>query len=101
MTEDEIINTIEDEIRAKANAGEDIPSLLRHVQHLVGRKDCKLLTVMCFHKALGAGIASLSPLAGWNGFGGELTDAEVDSLVSPVLEDYRARAKGDVAKVPG
>jgi hypothetical protein len=101
MTDNELINAVGDEICAKANAGEDIPSLLRHVQHLVGRKDSKLLTVMCFHKTFGAGIASLSPLAGWNGFGGELTDAGVVSLVGPVLEDYRARAKGGVANVPG
>jgi len=89
MTDNEHINVLVDELRAMAVGGESVPSLLRRVQRLLGRTDCKLVSVQCFHQAFGAGIASVSPIAGWCGFGGELTDAEVDSLVGVILKDYR------------
>jgi len=89
MTESELIPVIVSELRGMASAGEGTPSLLRRVQHLLGRKDCALISVQCFHKAFGAGIASISPIGGWCRFGGELTDVEVDSLMTSVLEDYR------------
>lgn len=88
MTEDETINAVVVEIRAMAVAGEDASSLLRYIQQSFGRQDCKLVSVQCFCKAFNAGIASVSSIAGWSGFGGELGDAQIDSLLLPVLEDY-------------
>ena len=80
------------ELRAMAIAGRDVPSLLRRIQEIMGRIDCKLVSVQCFHKAFNAGIASVSPVAGWTGFGGELSDERIDSLVGSVLDDYRRTA---------
>jgi hypothetical protein len=91
MTENDLINVVVDELLAMACAVENAPSLLRRIQNLYGRKDCKIISVQCFHKAFGGGVAGVSPVAGWCGFGGELSDAEIDSLVAAVLEDYRKR----------
>jgi hypothetical protein len=89
MTDSELINAVVDELRRIAVTGADVPSLLRRVQQLLGREDCKIMSVQCFHKAFDTGIAAISPIAGWCGFGGELTDAQVNSLVIPILENYR------------
>ena len=89
MSEDELVDAVVREIQTMAIAGEDVPSLLRRVQKVVGRDDCKLISVVCFHKALDVGIASVSAVAGWHGFGGELSDAQVSGFLLPVLEDYR------------
>lgn len=94
MTENEQIDAVVKDLRTMAAAGENVPSLLRHVQHSFGRMDCELVAVQYFHKAFGAGVASISPIAGWCGFGGELTNAEVESFVGAILKDYqRANAK--------
>jgi hypothetical protein len=91
MTDTWQTNVVVNELRAMATAGENTPSILRRVQLLLAQEDCKVLSVQCFHKAFGAGVAAVSAIAGWSGFGGELTDAEVDALLRPVLEDYRKR----------
>jgi hypothetical protein len=91
MTDINLMSVAIDDLRAHASAGESASSLLRRLQQLFGRTDCKLISVQCFHEAFDAGVASVSAVAGWSGFGGELTDAEVDSLLHPVLEGYRAR----------
>lgn len=96
MTENERILAVVHELRAMAVAGENVPSLLRCVQRSLGRTDCKLVSVQCFHKAFNAGIASVSPIAGWCGFGGQLTDTEVDSLVGVVLNNYRESVASEV-----
>ncbi len=94
MTEDELVDVLVHELRAMATAGKDVPSLLGRVQEMFGREDCKLLSVLCFRKAFDASIASISSIAGWRGFGGELSDAQVNSFVLPVLEDYNSRGAG-------
>ena len=91
MTEDERDGMIVNELRAMAIVGEDVPSLLRRIQDMVGQKDCKLLSVIYFRKAFNVGIGSISVLPGWHGFGGELSDARVNTEVLPILEDYRNR----------
>ena len=93
MTEDERDDLIVRDIRAMAIARQDVPSLLRHVQQSLGQKDCKLLSAIYFHRAFGSDIPSISPVAGWHGFGGELSDAQVNEWVSPVLEEFRRVTK--------
>lgn len=75
-----------------AIAGRDVSSLLRRIQEIMGHIDCKLVSVQCLRKAFNAGIASVSPVAGWSGFGGELSDERVNSLVVSVLDEYRRTA---------
>ncbi len=89
MTENDLIVEVSDELRAMATAGKDAAELLRHVQRAFGQEDCKLVSVQCFRTAFGTGIACVSPVAGWCGFGGELSDDQVNSLVSPVIEEFR------------
>jgi hypothetical protein len=91
MTESDRIDHVVDELREMASTGADVPSLLRRIQHSFGINDCKLISVKCFHKAFGGGIAAVSPIGGWSGFGGELSDAEVESFVSPVVKSFRDR----------
>jgi hypothetical protein len=86
---DEIVGKIVPELRSRALNGDDVPSLLRHIQFAFSDKDCKLLSVLGFARAFEDGIASVKPVAGWHGFGGELSDKEVSEFVSPVLDKYR------------
>lgn len=88
---DEIIDAITRDIRLMAIAGGDVPSLLRRIQEIMGCRDCKMASILCFRKAFGAGIRFVSPVAGWSGFGGELSDEQVNESVLPVLEEYRAK----------
>jgi hypothetical protein len=88
MNEDSIVK-LSNELRAMADVGEDVPTLLKHVQKSFGRRDCKLVSIQCFHQAFGGDISSVSPIAGWCGFGGELSDDQVNTHVLPVLEQYR------------
>lgn len=102
MTESDRIDHVVNELRYMASTGADVPTLLRRIQHLFGVDDCKLISVKCFHKAFGGGIAAISPIGGWSGFGGELSDADVQSLVSPVVMGFRdhlerATTEGHVA----
>ncbi len=101
MSEDDLINTCVDEIRAMALMGENIPTLLHKVQELFKRKDCKLISVRCFHKAFGADISLISAVAGWSGFGGELDDDKVEFFVSPVVQEFRDRSGKDRSGNPG
>jgi len=89
MTEKDFVHMVVEELRVKARAGEPTSSLLRRIQQLAGKTDCKLLSVQCFHKAFGGGVASISPVAGWCGFGGDLTDTQVDAFLASVLDGYR------------
>jgi hypothetical protein len=89
VPDDELLDAVVRELRAMAIVGSDVPALLRRVQDLFGQEDCRLLSVKCFSEAFHAGVASVSPIAGWCGFGGELSDNQVNSLVLPVLEDFR------------
>src|SRR4051812_45824237 len=89
MTESDRIDPVVNELRDMASTGANVPTLLRRIQLRFGVVDCKLISVKCFHKAFGGGIAAISPVGGWSGFGGELTDAEVESLVSPVVIGFR------------
>jgi hypothetical protein len=88
MTDDERIQSTADELRALAVAGKDVPAMLRHVQQVYGQRDCALLSVICFVRAFGAGIASVKAVGGWNGFGSELSDEEVNAFVLPVVANY-------------
>lgn len=100
MTENDRIDQVVDELREMASTGADVPSLLRRIQDSFRVRDCKLASVKCFHKAFGGGIAAVSPIGGWSGFGGELSDAEVESFVSPVVNGFRdrlGRGAGEVA----
>jgi hypothetical protein len=91
MTENDQIDHVVNELREMAYMGADVTSLLRRIQQSFGRDDCKLISVKCFHQAFSGGIAAISPIGGWSGFGGELSDAEVESLVSPVVKRLRDR----------
>jgi hypothetical protein len=104
MNESDRIDHVVNELRHMASTGADVPTLLRRIQHSFGMNDCKLISVKCFHKAFGGGIAAISPIGGWSGFGGELSDAEVQSLVSPVVMGFRdhlerGNVEGRVASV--
>lgn len=48
MTDDELVDAVVHELQAMATAGEDVPAMLRRVQQMVGREDCKLISVQCF-----------------------------------------------------
>ena len=78
-----------------------VPALLRRIKQSLGRNDCKLISVKCFHKAFSGGIAAISPIAGWSGFGGELSDAEVESLVSSVVKGFRDRLDDGMGEQDG
>jgi hypothetical protein len=93
MNEKDLMRVIVEELRDRACTGENTSSLLRRIQGLFGKTDCKLVSVQCFHKAFGGGVAAVSPVAGWSGFGGELTDVEVDALLRSVLEDFRQKGR--------
>jgi hypothetical protein len=104
MTESDRIDHVVNELRELASTGADVPSLLRRIQRSFGMNDCKLISVKCFHKAFGGGIAAVSPIGGWSGFGGELSDAEVESFVSPVVKSFRdrlGRGAGEVGAASG
>lgn len=75
-------------------AGERTVSLLQFVQESTGRLDCKLVSVVYFHQSLGGGVAAISPIAGWVGFGGDLTDDQVNAFGEPVLAKYRIQQLG-------
>jgi len=89
MTDDEVIEAVVAELQGMGTAGADAASMLRRLQHMFGREDCKLLSIVCFRKAFGAGIASLSAIPGWRGFGGELSDAQLNADLLWLLEEYR------------
>ncbi len=98
MTEIDQIDHVVNELRELAFTGADVPTLLRWIQSSLDLTDCKLLSVKCFHMAFGGGIAAISPIGGWSGFGGELSDAEVESLVSPVITGFRHLLERQTAK---
>jgi hypothetical protein len=83
-------NTIIGELRARALLGQSPASLLRVLQELLGQRHCEITSIQCFREAFGAGIASISAIGGWTGFGGELSDAQIDALVQPVLDAFRS-----------
>jgi hypothetical protein len=89
----EQVAMIAEEIRAIAVAGESATSMLRRIQSVVGKTDCKLISIMIFRTAFDVGIAAVSPVAGWAGFGGELSDSEVDAFLESILRDYRTLRK--------
>jgi hypothetical protein len=95
MTESDRIDQVVHELRYMASTGADVPTLLRRIQDSFGMNDCKIISVKCFHKAFGGGIAAISAVGGWTGFGGELSDAEVQSLVSPVVICFRDHLEAD------
>jgi len=66
-----------------------VPALLRVVRDVAGQENAAILAVKYFRKALDVGLASVSAVAGWSGFGGELSDERVNALVLPVLDAYR------------
>ncbi len=72
-----------------AIAGANVPAMLRRIQDVYGQKDCKLLSVPIFRRAFSASIARVSAIAGWCGFGGELTDDQVNTHVLSVLNEYK------------
>ncbi len=39
----------------------------------------------CFLEAFNLSIGAVSPIAGWKGFGGPLTDHQINDLVGPFL----------------
>ena len=90
MTENELIEVLVNDLRAMAVAGADVPCLLRRVQTIVGKQNCPFESIKSFRMAFNAGIPSISAIGGWCGFGGELTDAQVDSFVSCIVDNYRA-----------
>jgi hypothetical protein len=92
MTDDDRLDIIARELQVMAISGNDVPALLRRVQAHIGQEDCKLLSLVCFVRAFRADVASVSPIAGWRGFGGELSDNQVNTLVSSVLKDFRTSA---------
>jgi hypothetical protein len=89
MFNDELLKVIVHDLRSMAREGKSVATLLRHVQLLFGHSECGLLCVKCFREAFNVGIASIKPIGGWCGFGGELTDEEVESFVGVILKDYR------------
>lgn len=91
MSKSDHVDHVVRELREMASTGADVPTLLRWVLNSFDLNDCRLISVKCFHKAFGGGVASVSPIGGWSGFGGELSDAQVQSLVSPVLKAFRDR----------
>jgi hypothetical protein len=93
MSIEELLDELVPHIQSMAVTGADVPSLLKHIQKVAGRIDCKLLSVQCFSKAFNTGIGSVSSVAGWSGFGGELSDDQVNSLLQTVIEDYLASIK--------
>ena len=99
MTESDRIDLVVDELRSMASMGADVPTLLRQVQHSFGLNDCKLISVKCFHRAFGGGIAAISPIGGWSGFGGELSDTDVQLLVSPVVIGFRDHLERESRRV--
>lgn len=86
------LGAVVSELRKRAASGENAATLLRLVQQLVGKSDCKIISVQCFYKAFGGGVADVAPVAGWSGFGGELNDARVNALLEPVLRKFREQA---------
>ena len=101
MTEDDRINIVADELRSMVIDCVDVTSLLRRIQESFERKDCKILSVRCFHRAFGGSIAAISPITGWCGFGGELTDDKINSFVFPVLQRFRDSHNNNTMKGTG
>jgi hypothetical protein len=95
ITDNEVIDALAIDLHAMALAGADVPSLLRHVQNVVGKKECRFESLKSFRKAFDTGIASISPIGGWCGFGGELSDAQVDSFVLPVVKESLKACPGN------
>ena len=98
LTENDLIVEVSDELRAMATAGKDAAELLRHVQRAFGQEDCKLCERSVFPHSVWHGIACVSPVAGWCGFGGELSDDQVNSLVSPVIEEFPQVERGMILR---
>jgi hypothetical protein len=90
MIDNNLIERIVNDLRGMAIAGGNVPALLRHIQRVIGYPQCGLISVKCFRQAFGAGVTSIKPIGGWRGFGGELTDEQVENFVGPILRDYRA-----------
>lgn len=89
VTENKLINVIVDELRVLARAGANVPTLLRRIQEIVGHEKCARISIKSFRIAFDSGIASVKPVAGWCGFGGELSDEQVESFVAEVVDRFR------------
>lgn len=88
--DNELIAVIVDELRTMAHAGANVPSMLRRIQQIVGPQGyIVFISLKSFRIAFDSGIASIKPITGWCGFGGELTDDDVEHYVSGVIERYR------------
>lgn len=88
--EKRLVESLAIDLRTMTTQGHDVPSMLYHIQEVAGREDCKFLSIACFCSAFDVNIASAKPVAGWCGFGGELSDSQVESLMLPVLRPYRS-----------
>src|SRR3954452_17158233 len=95
MTGNNLDNAIVQKLQEMAISGEQVPALLRYIQQAVRKNNCQLLALMYFRAAFDAGVAALSPAAGWCGFGVELSDIQVQAFLLPVLEDFRRRELAD------
>ena len=89
MTDKNLVDSVVEELRTMARSGDSASSLLRRIQQLAGMTNCELLSVQCFHRAFGGGVAAISPIGGWAGFGGDLGDMQIDNFLSSVLDGYR------------
>lgn len=94
MVDDELIGEIVDELRAMARAGDSVPTMLRRIQQVVGQQDCRFVAIKSFKTAFDSGIAAVKPIAGWCGFGSELSDEQVQHFVGPIVEEYLSSGSG-------
>jgi hypothetical protein len=89
MNDDAITDSVIHDLQQMAISGRDVTSLLRLIQERCGTMNCKIMSVMFFRKAFGSDIAAIKDVTAWCGFGGPLSDSEVNVSVLPILEHYR------------
>ena len=94
MIDDELIGGIVDELRVMARAGASVPSMLRRIQQIVGRQDCRFVAIQSFRTAFDSGVAAVKPITGWYGFGSELSDEQVQNFVGPIVQEYMSSDGG-------
>ncbi len=81
-TQTDIIETLK---RMKSNNA-TVVNMLKQIKQLnIEHSNIQLISLQCFRAVFNLSIGVVSPIAGWKGFGGTLTDHQINDLVGPFI----------------
>ncbi|MEJ2613058.1 MAG: hypothetical protein P8179_24135 [Candidatus Thiodiazotropha sp.] len=77
-----------EKLRSMKTSGATIFKLLEQIQ-FTHKEDSliKPLSMKYFREAFGLSMSEVTPLGGWCGFGGELSNEQINELIKPYFKD--------------